>query len=122
MKKIAKLLSVFVFLLTLAGCSVNVSGKTFVYESFDYKLEEDLTGLEEAAAELAVTAVKKLYEYTEITFNEDGTTSLGQEWKQEGSTLTVDGTAYKVEGSLIVLTIDEEDYDITIKLAEKKAE
>ena len=43
-------------------------------------------------------------------------------WKQEGSTLTVDGTAYKVEGSLIVLTIDEEDYDITIKLAEKKAE
>jgi hypothetical protein len=120
MKKLFAFISLFAFLLCLAGCAASVSGKTYKYDSFEYELSEDLTAVEKGIAEVAVTGVKKIYENIEITFNEDGTTSLGFKYTQDGSKLVVGDTEYKVKGSKIVLEVVEDDYSITITLAEKK--
>ena len=38
MKKIFAFISLFAFLLCLAGCAASVSGKTYKYDSFEYEL------------------------------------------------------------------------------------
>ena len=122
MKMIKKLTALFVLLfvcVALVGCG-SVAGKTYVYDSFEYELSDDLTGLEKAAAEVAATAVKKAHEYVEITFNEDGTTSLGVKYTQDGSTLTIAGVEYKVKGSKLVIEVEEDNYSYKVTYVVKK--
>ncbi len=123
MTKVFKRFLVIIFALaltlTLTGCASNVTGKTFVYDSFDYELSEDLTAFEKGVAELAVTGIKKVYENIELTFGEDGKCSLGA-YTQDGSKLTIGDVEYKVKGSKIVLEIEDDDYFVKVVLKEKK--
>ncbi len=118
-KSILVLVVAFMLTLTLTGCASSVAGKTYVYDSFEYELAEDLTAIEEGVAELAVTAVKKVYENIELTFNEDGTCTLGK-YTQDGSKLTIGDTEYKVSGSKITLKIEEANYSVKVVLKVKK--
>ena len=104
-KSILVLVVAFMLTLTLTGCASSVAGKTYVYDSFEY--------------ELAVTAVKKVYENIELTFNEDGTCTLGK-YTQDGSKLTIGDTEYKVSGSKITLKIEEANYSVKVVLKVKK--
>ena len=109
----------FVLMISLVGCAPSLVGKTYVYESFEYELSEDLTEIEKGIAEVAATAVKKVYENIEISFNEEGKCTLGS-YTQDGSTLLIGNTEYKIKGSKIVLEIVEKNYSVKIVFAVKK--
>ena len=119
MKKIGLLVLLFALTLVLSACATNVSGKTFVYDSFEYEKAEGLTPGEDVIADIAISAAKAIYENVEVTFNEDGTCVLGS-WTQEGTKLTIGKEEYKVSGSKIVLEVVEEDYSYTVKFTIKK--
>ncbi len=120
MKKFTLVLLMLLTVLALAGCASSVAGKTYTYDSFEYEKAKGLTALEDAGAEIAITAAKALYENVEITFNEDGTTNLGQSWTQDGSKLTIGSTEYKVKGSKIVVEVETEDYSYVATFVVKK--
>lgn len=117
-KSFLAIVVVLALTLTLVGCASNVAGKTYVYDSFEYELAEDLTNIEKGVAELAVTGVKKIYENIELKFNEDGTCSLGS-YTQDGSKLVIADVEYKVKGSKIVLEIEEDSYSVKVVLKQK---
>ena len=116
-KKFLVIIAVLALTLTLTGCASKVAGKTYVFDSFEYELSEDLTALEKLAAEAAATGIKVVYEKIELTFNEDGTCTLGS-YTQDGSKLVIAGTEYKVKGSKIVLEVEEADFyaKVTLKV------
>lgn len=118
-KRFLVIIAVLALTLTLTGCATNVAGKTFVFDSFEYEINEDATAIEKGLAEVAATAVKKTYEIMEVTFNEDGTCTLGA-YTQDGSDLEFGGVKYKVKGSKIVLEIEENNYYAKVVLKEKK--
>ena len=118
-KRFLVIVALIALTLTLTGCATNVTGKTFVYDSFEYELAEDLTSIEKGVAELAATGIKKVYENIELTFNEDGTCTLG-EYTQDGSKLVIGDVEYKVSGSKIILEVEEKNYYVKITLKEKK--
>lgn len=118
-KRFLVIVALIALTLTLTGCATNVTGKTFVYDSFEYELAEDLTSVEKGVAELAVTGIKKGFENIELTFNEDGTCLLGK-YTQDGSKLVIGEDEYKVSGSKIILEVETDDYSIKITLKEKK--
>lgn len=119
MKKFTALLLVFLLTLVLAGCASSVAGKTYTYDSFEYEKAEGLTAVEDALVEVGVTAAKALYENVEVTFNEDGTSTLGS-WTQDGSKLTIGGKEYTVKGSKIVIEVQEEKFSYTATFVVKK--
>ena len=116
-KRFLVIIAVLALTLTLTGCASKVAGKTYVFDSFDYELSEDLTSLEKLAAEAAATGIKVVYENIELTFNEDGTCTLGS-YTQDGSKLVIAGTEYKVKGSKIVLEVEKDDFyaKVTLKV------
>lgn len=118
-KKLTALLVLAFVCLALVGCG-SVAGKTYVFDSFEYELAEDLTAIEKGVAEGAATLAKKAHENVEVTFNEDGTTSLGLSYTQDGSTLTFGGNEYKVKGSKLVLEVEKDDYSYTVTYVVKK--
>ena len=116
-KRFLVIIAVLALTLTLTGCASKVAGKTYVFDSFDYEINEDLTSLEKIAAEAAATGIKLIYENIELTFNEDGTCILGS-YTQDGSKLVIAGTEYKVKGSKIVLEVEKDDFyaKVTLKV------
>ena len=117
MKKILMFFSLFVCLFTLASCSAEVSGKTYVYDSFEYKLSDDLTGAEKAVVELAVTGFKKTCEVLVLEFKVDTEGSL---WTQDGNKVSYGGVIYTVKGSKLVLTGSKDNYSYTVTYVVKK--
>ena len=109
----------FVLMVSIVGCAPSLAGKTYVYESFDYELSEDLTEIEKGIAELAVTATKKIYENIEISFQEDGKCSLGS-YTQDGSKLMINNTEFKASGNKIVLEVEEKNYSLKVVFIVKK--
>lgn len=116
-KRFLVIIAVLALTLTLTGCASKVAGKTYVFDSFDYEINEELTSLEKIAAEAAATGIKLIYENIELTFNEDGTCNLGS-YTQDGSKLVIAGTEYKVKGSKIVLEVEKDDFyaKVTLKV------
>ena len=117
-KKSLVVIVVLMLTFTLAGCASSVAGKTYVLDSFDSELAEGLGTLEELAAKASIAATKLVYNNVEITFNEDGTCTLGT-WTQEGNKLTMAGTEYKVSGNKIILKVEKNDYKIKVVLKAK---
>lgn len=109
----------FVLMISIVGCAPNLVGKTYVYESFEYELSEDLTEIEKGIAELAVTATKKVYENIEITFEEEGKCTLGS-YTQDGSKLMINNTEFKTSGNKIVFEVVEKNYSVKIVFVVKK--
>ena len=118
LKKSLVIIAVLMLTFTLAGCASSVAGKTYVLDSFDSELTEGLGTLEELAAKASIEATKLVYNNIEITFNEDGTCTLGA-WTQEGSKLTMAGTEYKVSGNKIILKVEKNDYKLKVVLKAK---
>ena len=118
LKKSLVIIAVLMLTFTLAGCASSVAGKTYVLDSFDSELAEGLGTLEEIAAKASIEATKLVYNNVEITFNEDGTCTLGT-WTQEGNKLTMAGTEYKVSGNKIILKVEKNDYKLKVVLKAK---
>ena len=121
MKKLFVFFALLFAVVGLTSCSV--AGKTYVYDSFDYELSEDLTTIEKGIAERLITTAKKGYEILEFTFNEDGTTASGAKWTKEGSTIKVDGLVdyeLKLKGSKLVIEVEENNYSYIVTFVVKK--
>ena len=118
-KNLLVLVVALVLMVSIVGCAPNLAGKTYVYESFDYELSENLTEIEKGIAELAVTATKKIYENIEISFQEDGKCSLGS-YTQDGSKLMINNTEFKASGNKIVLEVEEKNYSLKVVFIVKK--
>ena len=121
MKKLFVFFALLFAVVGLTGCSV--AGKTYVYDSFDYELSEDLTTIEKGIAEGLITTAKKGYEILEFTFNEDGTNASGAKWTKEGSTIKVDGLVdyeLKLKGSKLVIEVEENNYSYVVTFVVKK--
>ena len=88
---VATVLAVVVMALTLAGCTANVSGKTYVYSEVQMEIPEGTSTFEQGLMTTAKGAVEVLYKNAKYTFGEDGKVSgyaVGS-WKQDGKTVTV---------------------------------
>ena len=119
MKKLFAILALFAVVLSLSACTTKVAGKTFTYEKFEYTVNEDLTALEKGAAELAATAIKAGAQI-DITFNEDGTCTLGK-YTQDGSKVIInENIEYKAVGGKLVLESEGEGFSYKVTYVEKK--
>lgn len=117
-----RIIAVFVLLLTIVGlasCATDVKGKTYVYDSFEYEVAEGLTPLEQAGADIAISAVKAIHEGKELTFKEDGTCTYGK-WSQDGKEVTIGDSVYKATGRKLVLEVTTEDYTYKVTYVVKK--
>ena len=121
MKKILLFIGALLLSLTLISCD-SVEDKTFSYKSFDFEYAEGLTTFEKLAVDAAITIVKATWENTTVTFNADGTTSLGGHWVQDGSEVQVfnvwgEHTVFEQNGDELIYTVAAENYSYTVILA-----
>ena len=119
MKKLFAILALFAVVLSLSACATKVAGKTFTYENFEYTVNEDLTKIEKGLAEVAATAIKAGAQI-DITFNEDGTCTLGT-YTQDGSKVIInENIEYKAAGGKLVLESEGEGFSYKVTYVEKK--
>ncbi len=119
MKKLFAILALFAVVLSLSACATKVAGKTFTYDDFEYTIDDSLTALEKGAAELAATGIKAGAQI-DITFNEDGTCTLGT-YTQDGSKVIInENVEYKAAGGKLVLESKGEGFSYKVTYVEKK--
>lgn len=94
-KKIAlcagMLLMTIILCVGFSGCAVNVSGKTFVYETYEVKYDDSVSEDARTLYEATLIGLKKAWALNKFTFGEDGKatgTAIGS-YTQDGSKLTV---------------------------------
>lgn len=121
MKKIFALLMLLVSVLSLASCSKDLTGKTYVYESFEYKIEEGLSLTDKLTAEAAVSAVQITSKALVVYFEDEDSSTWGA-YTQEGSKVIFATSEYKIKGKKLVRTVKTSDYSYTITLVEKTQE
>ena len=115
------LLAVVVLALTLAGCTANVSGKTYVYSEVQMEIPDDASTIEQGAMTMAKGVVEGVYKNAKYTFGEDGKVSgyaVGS-WKQEGKTVTITvgeatTTVFNVNGSKLELGTKQGNYSMKV--------
>lgn len=125
----ATVLAVVVMAVTLAGCTANVGGKTYVYEEVKIVLPDDASEAEKIAANISKAAVETAFSGAEVTFNKDGTlTGKGGittgNWEQDGKTVTVKAgdvttATFTVNGSKLEQGKKEGKYEFTIVYKQK---
>ena len=119
MKKLFAILALFAVVLSLSACATKVTGKTFTYDAFEYEVSEDLTKIEQGIAEAAATAIK-VGAQIDITFNEDGTCTLGT-YTQDGSKVIInESVEYKAAGGKLVLESEGDGFSYKVTYVEKK--
>ena len=120
MKKFLLFIGALLLSLTLIGCD-SVEDKTYSYDSFDFEYAEGLTTFEKLAVDAAITIVKATWENTTVTFNADGTTSLGGHWVQDGSEVQVfnvwgEHTVFEQDGKQLTYKVTTDNYSYTVIL------
>ena len=119
MKKLFAILALFAVVLSLSACANKLAGKTFSYENFEYTVNEDLTKIEKGLAEVAATAIKTGAQI-DITFNEDGTCTLGT-YTHDGSKVIInENIEYKAAGGKLVLESEGDGFSYKVTYVEKK--
>ena len=66
-----------VLAISFAACATDVAGKIYKFETVELNTEEELTELEQAAADLVVAAAKEVMADMTIEFSEDGSVVVG---------------------------------------------
>ena len=94
MKKFFKaavaLIAVVVLACAFAGCTANVSGKTYEFSDVKIDLPKDATDIQKAAANLVKETLKSASGSIKYTFKEDGKMGSGlNTWKQSGKEVTI---------------------------------
>ncbi|MCD8373378.1 MAG: hypothetical protein LUD27_08790 [Clostridia bacterium] len=133
MKKLLTTLSIALLTVVLcvafAGCTTNVSGKTYNYDEVVAESDEDLPGLGQAVVSKAKELVEEAFEGATLTFNEDGTLSgkvssySAGYWGQEGKNVSLYATSemttalltFTVSGSKLVLETTQEGFAFSVK-------
>ena len=120
MKKFLLFIGALLLSLTLISCD-SVEEKTYNYKSFDFEYAEGLTTFEKLAVDAAITIVKATWENTTVTFNADGTTSLGGHWVQDGSEVQVfnvwgEHTVFEQDGKQLTYKVTTDNYSYTVIL------
>ena len=123
MKKVFKaalaVVAVVILACAFAGCTANVSGKTYVYSEVKMSVPSDASDVEKGIADIAKGATEAIYKNAKFTFGEDGNVTgyaVGT-WKQEGKTVTVTGApgyTFTVKGSKLELGGKEGNYEFVV--------
>lgn len=123
MKKFFKatvaLIAVVVLACAFAGCTANVSGKTYVYSEVKMTIPDDASTIEQGLVTTAKGVVETAYKNAKFTFGEDGKVTgyaVGT-WTQDGKTVTVTGVpgyTFTVKGSKLELGGKEGKYEFTV--------
>lgn len=118
--------AVIVLAITLAGCTANVSGKTYVYSEVKMELPDDASTTEQGLATTAKGIVESLWSKAEFTFNEDGTTSgyTAGKWTQDGKKVTVTTGSittaeFTVSGSKLEQSVEKNGFSFTVVYTKK---
>lgn len=130
MKKFLKAMlasiAVIVLAVTLAGCTANVSGKTYVYSEVKMELPDDASTLQQGLATTAKGLVEEMWKNAEFTFKEDGTVTgyTAGKWTQDGKKVTVTaGSAttmeFTVNGSKLEQSVQKNDFSFTVVYTKK---
>ena len=131
MKKFFKaavaLIAVVVLACAFAGCTANVSGKTYVYSEVKMTIPDDASTLEQGLMTTAKGAVEELYKNAKYTFGEDGKVTgyaVGT-WTQEGKTVTVTvgsatTTTFTVKGNKLEQGGKQGNYEFTVVFTQQK--
>ena len=121
MKKFLLFIGALLLSLTLISCD-SVEDKTFTYKAFAFEYAEGLTTFEKLAVDAVITVSKASWEKTTITFNADGTTSLGGHWVQDGSEVQVfnvwgERAVLEQNGNELTYIVTTDTYTYTVILA-----
>lgn len=124
---LATVMAVVVMAFTLAGCTANVSGKTYVYSEVQMTIPDDASTIEQGLITTAKGVVETAYKNAKYTFGEDGKVSgyaVGT-WKQEGKTVTVTvgsatATTFTVNGNKLELGGKEGKYEFKVVFTQQK--
>ena len=131
MKKFFKaavaLIAVVVLACAFAGCTANVSGKTYVYSEVKMTIPDDASTIEQGLITTAKGVIEEGYKNAKYTFGEDGKVSgyaVGT-WKQEGKTVTITvgsttTTTFTVNGSKLELGGKEGKYEFKVIFTQSK--
>ncbi|MGN0812083.1 MAG: hypothetical protein ACI4MQ_01050 [Candidatus Coproplasma sp.] len=124
LKAMTAVLAVVVLAFAFAGCTTNVSGKTYAYSEVVAVVPEDATTFEEALIISGKAAVEVVFKNTEVTFNEDGTFGAASTWTQDGKTVTVKTgdtvtATYTVKGDKLEQVYVYENISYTIVYVQK---
>ena len=127
MKKFFKaavaLVAVVILACAFAGCTANVSGKTYVFDEVKIVIPDDASETEKTIANTLKTGMEKTMSSVEVTFNEDGTVSgkgsiSTGTWEQDGKTVTVKAasvtTTLTVNGSKLEQGMKESGYELKV--------
>ncbi|MGN1373667.1 MAG: hypothetical protein ACI4VK_06460 [Candidatus Coproplasma sp.] len=125
LKAMTAVLAVVLMAFAFAGCTANVSGKTYVYSEVVAVVPDDATTFEEALIVSGKVAVEATYKNSELTFNEDGSFGSLSTWTQDGKTVTVKTgdtvtATYTVKGNKLEQSYVYEDTTYTIVFVESK--
>ena len=110
MKKLFAILELFAVVLSLSACTTKVAGKTFVYDELEIKWTDKV---DEDKQESITNFLVKMNEDAEITFNEDGTCTLGT-YTQDGSKVLVGDVEYTAKGGKLTYELDVTTLDIDL--------
>ena len=94
MKKFFKaavaLIAVVVLACAFAGCTANVSGKTYAFSEIKVDIPKDATEAEKIAINSSKYALELANKMVTFTFKEDGKVNSGiNTWKQNGKEVTI---------------------------------
>ncbi|MGN0806976.1 MAG: hypothetical protein ACI4MN_00830 [Candidatus Coproplasma sp.] len=119
LKSMTAIFAVVVLAFAFAGCTTNVSGKTYVYSEVIAEIPEDASTIEQGLITTAKGVVEETFKNSEVTFNEDGTVGSVSTWAQDGKTVTVKTgdtvtATYNVSGKKLERPYQYGSYSFTI--------
>lgn len=125
---LATVMAVVVMAFTLAGCTANVSGKTYAFSEVKLDLPDDATDVQKAAAELVKATLETASGSIKYTFKEDGKMGSGvNTWKQDGKEVTIYvgstetvAEKFTVNGSKLEQGTEKSGYKFVLVFAEQK--
>lgn len=90
LKVMAAAMAVIALAVAFAGCTIKVSGKTFVFSEVRIELPKDASEDDKTAAEAAKAIVELGVKNVKYTFKDDGTMGSGLgKWTQDGKKVTI---------------------------------
>lgn len=124
LKAMTAVLAVVLMAVAFAGCTANVSGKTYVYSEVIATIPEDASTIEQGLITTAKGIVEETFKNAEVTFKEDGTIGAASTWTQDGKTVTVKTgdtvtTTYNVKGKKLEQSYTQGNYSFTIVYVQK---
>lgn len=119
LKAMTAIFAVAILAFAFAGCTTNVSGKTYVYSEVIAVVPEDASTIEQGLITTAKGVVEETFKNSEVTFKEDGTIGSASTWAQDGKTVTVKTgdtvtATYTVNGKKLERAYQQGNYSFTV--------